>query len=180
MRFAYRLLLPFALLALGPLALPNSARALAQGDGGSAPSLSQEPVELFDPAETSDSPVVRKLLAENSGSELIICIAGCRGGGKPVVLLKRPAKAAAGAEIGIQPVGGLAKVRNDDSASNVTTDVICLAGCVGSTGAKVFKGRQMAWIQQDGLNSLAHAMADLAISMQPSDQATAEPVRTWV
>ena len=97
-----------------------------------------------------------------------------------MVLLKRPAKAAAGAEIGIQPVGGLAKVRNDDSASNVTTDVICLAGCVGSTGAKVFKGRQMAWIQQDGHNSLAHAMADLANSIHRSDEATAEPVRTWV
>ena len=138
--------------------------------------------QTFSSRPVADSPDVKALLAAHAGSELIICVAGCKGAGKPMVLLRLPTPAVSASASAAAPPHALAAGNASLAALRASPGdetVICIAGCLGSSGTIVWRGRQLAWIERGARDQLWRAMASLADGLQ-ARLAAPDGNRVWV
>ncbi len=110
------------------------------------------------------------ILAAHPDRDVLICLAGCGGGGPKLVAVRnRPAAvvaAAIPAQRELKPAsatmvapGGAAI---SEHAQPPVGDVICIAGCVGAPGEVVQQAVRLTWIGQGASEDLKSALRGLA------------------
>lgn len=110
------------------------------------------------------------IIAAHPDRDVLICLAGCGGGGPKLVAVRnRPAAivaAAIPAQRELKPVsatmvapGGAAI---SEHAQPPVGDVICIAGCIGAPGEVVQQAVRLTWIGQGASEDLKSALRGLA------------------
>lgn len=110
------------------------------------------------------------ILAAHPDRDVLICLAGCGGGGPKLVAVRnRPAvvvAAAVPAQRELKPASttmvapGSATI--SEQAQPAVGDVICIAGCAGAPGEVVQQGVRLTWIGQGASEDLKSALRGLA------------------
>lgn len=126
---------------------------------------------------------VGAILAAHPDRDVLICLAGCGGGGPKVVTIREagvPVTIKVAAEAGknapqrqLRPTSGkqphpmpgvaaAAPAVEDSNSRPAIGDVICLAGCIGAPGEVVQEAVRLTWIDPSTNQELRNALRGLA------------------
>lgn len=158
----------------GPAPLPNAESPVPFVRAVPMQPDADEMVQLEPNGEHDNR--VGAILAAHPDRDVLICLAGCGGGGPKIVSL-RPHTVAVAAMTRdtaqareLRPSSGDMPVRSAPAKSNgpsalevqpAVGDVICLAGCIGAPGEVVQQAVRLTWINQSANTELRAALRDL-------------------
>lgn len=133
-------------------------------------------------ASSERDPRIGVILAAHPDRDVLICLAGCGGGGPKLVAVRNSPAAVvpavlpapremmpASGPIGAPPSG----VAGDDAKPSVG-DVICIAGCVGAPGEVVQQAIRLTWIGEgasEDLKGALRAVADRLLANEAESRA---------
>lgn len=137
---------------------------------------------------------VGAILAAHPDRDVLICLAGCGGGGPKIVALRHHAAKAVDPAGGATPTAELrtssgsfalkpaamttSAAQPDLAAKPAVGDVICLAGCIGEPGEVVQEAVRLTWINHGASEDLRSALRGLAERLIAEDaKAAVDTVR---